>query len=130
MGCRDHAGPVSCKRVLFPFNFPFKTFESKISLYFPTIETFAAPSTVNVSPDAQSTPNKAHISPAFTSLTSCNNEPSYPSLYTLLNYMKINSMRKNTVFMMFIVCLRLRAQGVVSERFHSELFQKDPGLLT
>ena len=40
--------------------------------------------------------------------------------------MQINSMRKNTVFMIFIVCLRLRAQGVVSERFHSELFQKDP----
>ena len=99
------------------------TFESKTWLLIPTIETFAAPSTVNVSPDAQSTPNKAHISPAFTSLTSCNNTPSYPSLYTLL-------VRRNTVFMMFIACLGLRAQGVVSERFHSELFQKDSGLLT
>ena len=32
--------------------------------------------------------------------------------------------------MMFIVCLRLRAQGVVFERFHSKLFQKTPVLLT
>ena len=99
------------------------TFESKTSLFIPTIETFAAPSTVNVSTDAQSTPNKAHISPAFTSPTSCNNTPSYPSLYTLF-------VRRNIVFIMFIVCLRLRAQGVVSERFHSELFQKTPDLFT
>ena len=72
-------------RVNGVLNFPVMTFESKMLLYIPTIETFAAPSTVNVSPDAQSTPNKAHISPAFTSLTSCKNTPSYPSLYTLLN---------------------------------------------
>ena len=35
-----------------------------------TIETLGAPSTVNVSPEAQSTPNKAQIFPAFTSFTS------------------------------------------------------------